>query len=117
MCNLASSKTTNAVNATVLAVLRSAINLLNNNNEKIPISEPITKIINAKFLFTIFSFGCLGGLFIIPLPCGSTPKAKAGRPSVTKFTQSICIAINGIGIPNKLARKINSTSPRLLDKR
>ncbi len=48
----------------------------------IPIMKVLTLLVNT------LSFGSTGGLFINSGSDGSTPRAIAGRPSVTKLTQS-----------------------------
>ena len=55
--------------------------------------------------------------FIISGSTGSTPKAKAGNPSVTRFTQRICIGSKGSGKPISEETNITSISPVLQDRR
>ena len=42
---------------------------------------------------------------------GLKPKAVAGGPSVTKFTQRSCTGIKPSGKPNAAVKKIDATSP------
>lgn len=55
----------------------------------------------------------LGGLFMTSGSDLLNDNAVAGRPSVTKLTQSNYILLNPSGIPNKDDVKILTTSPIL----
>lgn len=46
---------------------------------------------------------------------GLNPRAVAGGPSVTKFTQSNCTGIKHSGMPNAAVKKMEMTSPTLDD--
>lgn len=63
------------------------------------------------------SFTGRGFKFIISESLSSLPKANAGNESDIRFTQRICIALNGLGNPMHAAKNIVITSPKLLDRR
>ena len=44
---------------------------------------------------------------------GLKPRAVAGGPSVTRFTHSKCIAVNGSGKPARVAKNMAHISPML----
>ena len=71
----------------------------------------------ASYLAIIPDLLFLGGRFIIFGSAGSTPKAVAGAPSVTKFIHKICTAIKGKGKPSNMAKKMINTSPELEESR
>ncbi len=48
---------------------------------------------------------------------GSTPRARAGRPSVTRLTQRIWMGRSGTGKPARAATNMTRISPRLQDSR
>jgi len=48
---------------------------------------------------------------------GSTHKASAGKPSVTRLIHKICIAIKGKGNPISTLIKIISISAKLVESR
>jgi hypothetical protein len=52
------------------------------------------------------SFAFLGGLSIISRSGGLNPRAVAGRPSVTKLTQSNWTGIKASGRPSAAVKKI-----------
>lgn len=54
-----------------------------------------------------------GGCSIKSGAGGLKPSAVAGGPSVTRFTQSRCIAVRGSGKPSKVAKKMAQISPML----
>ena len=55
------------------------------------------------------SFGLRGGRSIISKSGGLKPSAVAGKPSVTKLTQSNCTGINDSGKPRAAVKKIQTT--------
>ncbi|CAF4714776.1 unnamed protein product, partial [Rotaria magnacalcarata] len=55
------------------------------------------------------SFGLRGGRSMISKSGGLKPSAVAGKPSVTKFTQSNCTGINDSGRPRAAVKKIQTT--------
>jgi hypothetical protein len=55
------------------------------------------------------SFALRGGRSIISKSGGLKPSAVAGKPSVTKFTQSNCTGINDSGKPRAAVKKIQTT--------
>ena len=57
----------------------------------------------------------LGGFFMTSGSGGLKDKAVAGRPSVTKLTQSNYTELNPSGIPIMEERKMETTSPMLLE--
>ena len=59
----------------------------------------------------------VGGFFIISSSTGSTPRARAGRLSVTRFTQSSWIASRGVGSRMRKAASTVMISPILQDRR
>lgn len=80
-----------------------------------PTYVPITKYLNNINPEINGSSFFLGGLFITFGSTGLNDKAVAGKPSVTKFTQSNYILLNPSGIPNKELKNILKTSPILED--
>ena len=58
-----------------------------------------------------------GGSSITSRWMGSTPKARAGRESVTRFTHSSWMASRGVGAPSRKAASTTSTSPILQESR
>ena len=93
---------------------------LNNIKQAVLIKIPIAAILIHIFSSTIFSSVSLGFLSIMFSGASSTPKAKAGSPSVTKFIHNICTAVKGIITlsptlnANIIAKNNMSTSPKLL---
>ena len=80
--------------------------------------ENPTVVINVRrLLLSIGALGCLGFLERILASLLSEAKAKAGKPSVTKLTQSICVGKNGFGKFKRLAKTTKESSDRLLVKR
>lgn len=77
-----------------------------------PMSQPIFLSIMPWCFF-------LGGLDMIPGFSGSTPRARAGRPSVSRFTQRSCIGsrIGSFRVKKRVAINKTATSARLLTKR
>ncbi len=61
----------------------------------------------------MLSSGFLGALFITSFSGGSKPSATAGKPSVTRLIQRICMGSSGTGSPASMPRNIVITSPRL----
>lgn len=57
----------------------------------------------------------LGGFCIMSTSAGLNPRAVAGGPSVTKFTQSNCTGIKHSGMPKAAVKKMEMTSPTLDD--
>ena len=55
------------------------------------------------------SFALRGGRSIISKSGGLKPSAVAGKPSVTKFTQSNWTGINDSGKPSAAVKKIQTT--------
>jgi hypothetical protein len=55
----------------------------------------------------------LGYCLITSLSGGLNPSAVAGKPSVTRFTQSNYTELNDSGIPRAAVKKIEATSPML----
>jgi hypothetical protein len=55
------------------------------------------------------SLALRGGRSIISKSGGLKPRAVAGRPSVTKLTQSNCTGINDSGRPRAAVKKIQTT--------
>lgn len=55
------------------------------------------------------SFGERGAFSIISRSGGLKPRAVAGRPSVTKFTQSSCTGMSDSGKPRAAVKKIQTT--------
>jgi hypothetical protein len=53
--------------------------------------------------------------FIISGELGANPRVRAGRLSVTKFINNICIATRGIGRHNNTAKNNIHISARLTD--
>src|SRR5512140_1304047 len=61
--------------------------------------------------------GSRGLRFIKPFSGGSTESAKAGKPSVARFTYRICTAVSGSGSPSSADPAINPISPIFDDSR
>lgn len=55
------------------------------------------------------SFALRGGRSMISKSGGLKPRAVAGKPSVTKFTQSNCTGINDSGKPSAAVKKMHTT--------
>jgi hypothetical protein len=55
------------------------------------------------------SFALRGGRSIMSKSGGLKPRAVAGKPSVTKLTQSNCTGINDSGKPRAAVKKIQTT--------
>ena len=58
-----------------------------------------------------------GGRFITFRSGGSSPRAMAGRPSVTRLMSRIWMGSSTTGIPMRIPRNMVSTSPILQDRR
>ncbi len=63
------------------------------------------------------SLGSRGGRSMMSGSGGSTPRAMAGRPSVTRFTHKIWMAVSGSGRPIRLATNMIKISPTLQERR
>ncbi len=55
------------------------------------------------------SLGERGGFSMMSRSGGLNPRAVAGRPSVTKFTQSNCTGISDSGRPRAAVKKMHTT--------
>jgi hypothetical protein len=55
------------------------------------------------------SFGERGVFSIMSRSGGLKPSAVAGRPSVTRFTQSSCTGMSDSGRPNAAVKKMQTT--------
>src|SRR6476469_9216529 len=62
-----------------------------------------------------FSFGGIGGRFIMFFSAGSATSAMPGKPSVTRLIQRMWIGNKGIGNSNMGAKNMVRISPRLQD--
>ena len=58
-----------------------------------------------------------GGFCMMSRSGGLKPRAVAGRPSVTRFTQSSCTGMRASGRPRAAVRKMETTSPMLEEMR
>ena len=91
---------TSVINASVLHVAKSIpynLPVINESKVHIPIKHPLTTIFDHNPLAKIPSLFSLGCCIIISLSAGSTPRAIAGKPSVAKLTNNICIGVSGLG--------------------
>src|SRR3989344_2473696 len=93
---------------------RSVVNIKRRKNER---ENPTIVIKVSRPLLRIGELGCLGFLERVLGSLLSEAKAKAGKPSVTKLTQSICVGKNGFGKFKRLAKTTKESSDRLLVKR
>ena len=75
----------------------------------------ISKILINISLSNIFAHFFLGLCSIISCAFGSIQRANAGKESVTRFNQRICIAKSGAGIPHILAMKIIRISEKFVE--
>ena len=76
-----------------------------------PTYMPITMNLKKVHPLISSSSASLGGFFMISISGGLKPRAVAGGPSVTRFTQSNYTEVKPSGIPSIAVKKILATSP------